>query len=494
MDDRTILESPPSPPLRLRIKQGTGWSQETVFTHSFRIGRSSECEVQLSERAVSRFHAEVKLEEGQWSIIDLQSANGTYLNGRRIQTTLLPPSGRIELGLGGPILWMAVGEGVPASDAPDVSPQAEEETGSVTQIIQKYLQPSKEKGKEGEHTKRMRLAFERVKKQRSRKYQVAIAIAVLLFIGSGTIAVHQYRKIQELKGTASEIFYSMKQLELQIAQLEEMISTTANARQMEDIIAKRQQIRNLELSYDRFIDQIGIYQTGMSEQDRAVFRIARLFGECEAAMPQEFLAEVKKYIQKWKTTDRLVTSLRRAEEHGYTFTVANTLVGRNLPAQFFFLALQESGFNPEAVGPKTRFGYAKGIWQFMPPTAEEYGLRPGPLKLVGRYDPLDERYHFEKATEAAARYLKRLYTTDAQASGLLVMASYNWGEGNVIKIIRQMPENPKERNFWKLLKGHKIPQETYDYVFYIVSAAVIADNPRLFGFEFKNPLPEFARY
>jgi membrane-bound lytic murein transglycosylase D len=491
MDDRTVIESSPPPTLHLRIKQGTGWSQEMVFTLSFRIGRSPECEVHVAERAVSKFHAEVKPESGQWFIKDLQSANGIYLNGARVQHIALPPSGRIELGQGGPILWMAIDQGAAAPETPSQG-SAEDEPGSVTEIVRRYSTPSTQE--EGERTKLMRDAFERVKKHGSRKYQAIIAIVVVLLIGSGTVAVQQYRKIQELKTTASEIFYSMKQLELQIAQLEEMISTTADAKQMADIIAKRQQIRNLELNYDRFIDQIGIYQAGMSEQDRAVFRVARLFGECEASMPPEFLTEVKKYINKWKTTDRLTTSLRRASDLGYTFAVANSLVARNLPPQFFFLALQESGFNPEAVGPKTRFGYAKGIWQFMSPTAEQYGLRPGPLKLVGRYDPLDERYHFEKATEAAARYLKRLYTTDAQASGLLVMASYNWGEGNVIKIIRQMPENPKERNFWKLLQGHKIPQETYDYVFYIVSAAVIADNPKLFGFEFNNPLPEFARY
>ena len=33
-----------------------------------------------------------------------------------------------------------------------------------------------------------------------------------------------------------------------------------------------------------------------------------------------------------------------------------------------------------------------------------------------------------------------------------------------------------------------MPDQTYDYVFYIVSAAVIGENPRLFGFQFDNPL------
>jgi hypothetical protein len=70
------------------------------------------------------------------------------------------------------------------------------------------------------------------------------------------------------------------------------------------------------------------------------------------------------------------------------------------------------------------------------------------------------------------------------------MASYNWGEGRVIRLIKGMPSNPRDRNFWQLLAKYRkeIPQETYDYVFYIVSAAVIGENPRLFGFGFDNPL------
>ena len=51
-----------------------------------------------------------------------------------------------------------------------------------------------------------------------------------------------------------------------------------------------------------------------------------------------------------------------------------------------------------------------------------------------------------------------------------------------------MPENPRERNFWELLRHHRIPKETYDYVFYIFSAAVICENPGMFGFAFDNPL------
>jgi hypothetical protein len=130
------------------------------------------------------------------------------------------------------------------------------------------------------------------------------------------------------------------------------------------------------------------------------------------------------------------------------------------------------------------------MWQFIPETAVKYGLRIGPLADFRRPDPMDDRHNWEKATTAAARYLKYIYSTDAQASGLLVIASYNWGEHRVIPIIRSMPANPRERNFWRLLTDYrgKLPQETYDYVYYIFSAAVIGENPRIFGFDFESPL------
>jgi hypothetical protein len=70
------------------------------------------------------------------------------------------------------------------------------------------------------------------------------------------------------------------------------------------------------------------------------------------------------------------------------------------------------------------------------------------------------------------------------------MACYNWGEDYVLPLVRKLPANPKDRNFWRLLStyGGELPQETHDYVLYIVSAAVIGENPRLFGFDFDNSL------
>ena len=207
-------------------------------------------------------------------------------------------------------------------------------------------------------------------------------------------------------------------------------------------------------------------------------------------MPKDFEAEIDRYIKFWQQTDRLASAIRKAKASNYIKPITDELLAEGLPPQFFYLALQESGFDPYSSGPQTVKGIAKGMWQFIPETAIKYGLHLGPLVDLRRPDPGDERDHFDKETKAAVRYLKDLYDTDAQASGLLVMACYNWGEGRVLPLVREMPDNPRDRNFWRLLAKYKarIPQQTYDYVFYIASAAVIGEDPHRFGFDFDNPL------
>jgi membrane-bound lytic murein transglycosylase D len=244
----------------------------------------------------------------------------------------------------------------------------------------------------------------------------------------------------------------------------------------------------LDAAYDEYLSGLKVYGRTLTEEEKLILRVTRLFGECELIVPREYLDEVTRYIRRWQSTPRFMRGIRLAQDRGYVRTIAEEFISQNLPPQFFYLALQESDFNPLASGPPTRFGYAKGMWQFIPSTGRQYGLAIGPLEKVPQPDPADERFDWAKATRAATRYIKDIYATDAQASGLLVMASYNWGERRVVERLREMPKHPRERNFWKLLERHRIPAETYTYVFSIVSAAVIGENPRMFGFPIDNPL------
>jgi membrane-bound lytic murein transglycosylase D len=487
-----------APAVIVKVIRGKAQEEEKRFTGTFLVGRTKECDLQISESCVSRSHAQLFLDGQKWRLKDLGSANGTFLNGARIQDAELPDQARIELGTGGPLLELTIEPPAP----PPQPPKAEETLSSTrdfaseTQIIKHYFD---KKGSEdvGEQTLMFRRAFNRAHKKKSKKYLYVIGAVVgvaivILCITAGVIHHQkqviflQKQKLDSMRKTAENIYYAMKSLEVQIGQLEDIVIMNAKADQIRDLLEKRKQLAEMSKQYDNFVSEIGVYKKTPVEK-QVIFKMARVFGECDVNVPEGFVQEVRRYIGIWKSTGLLKDALNRAESRGYTPVIIKAMKENNLPPHFLYLALRESDFNPKAVGRYTRYGYAKGMWQFIPETAQHYGLRIGPLYQQGVYDPYDERFQFEKATMAAARYIRDINNTEAQASGLLAMASYNWGENNIREIIKRMPENPRDRNFWRLLKIAKIPKETYDYVFSIFSAAVICENPRLFGFDFDAP-------
>jgi membrane-bound lytic murein transglycosylase D len=106
----------------------------------------------------------------------------------------------------------------------------------------------------------------------------------------------------------------------------------------------------------------------------------------------------------------------------------------NMPDELKYLSLIESGLNPKAISRSK----AVGLWQFMKVTAKiDMGLR------IDEY--VDERMHIEKSTDAACRYLKRLY--NAFGDWELALASYNTGPGNVRRAIRRAGNIT---NYWQL--------------------------------------------
>jgi soluble lytic murein transglycosylase-like protein len=462
------------------------------FSRSFHIGREHDCGVRIEDGRVSRKHVLVSFDHGRWQVSDQQSGNGVYVNGRRVEAIPVDPIVSIRLGPEGPMLTIEV-EGA-AAHTPRPSAPPPPARGGETMLLESYVERyfGTATGDEpiGGRTMMIRKAFSRVQKKQRRLYTMIVSVAILAAVAAGAYAYYSHRKLAQQKEIAEELFYTMKALDVNIANLERLVATSGSDDAKKQVAEYLQRRRQLERNYDQFLGGLRFSDHTLTPQEQAILRVTRLFGECEMAAPPEYLAEVSRYIRMWQSSGRYADAVLRAQQLGYPKKIAQAFQGQNLPAQFFYLALQESGFNDSAVGPPTRMGFAKGMWQFVPDTAKRYGLTVGPLAAYARPDPSDDRHKWEKATDAAARYIKDIYSTDAQASGLLVMASYNWGEGRVIRMLRAMPPNPRDRNFWKVLALHRdqVPKETYDYVLWIVSAAAIGENPKLFGFAFDNPL------
>ncbi|MGZ8544212.1 MAG: lytic transglycosylase domain-containing protein [Flavisolibacter sp.] len=163
------------------------------------------------------------------------------------------------------------------------------------------------------------------------------------------------------------------------------------------------------------------------------------------AAPQISLNKnVSRYVKDFMKREKefLVKMESRSQNH-FDF-MDSVFMHYGLPVELKYLAIVESQLNTKAV---SKVG-AKGLWQFMPATARELGLK------VTKYN--DERVHANKSTVAAARYLKRLH--NMFGDWLLVLAAYNGGPGTVFKAIK----NSGSRNFWAL-QNH-LPAETRGHV------------------------------
>lgn len=62
------------------------------------IGREEGNAIRLNDDRVSRFHAKVQEDQGQLVLTDLDSTNGTRVNGETVQLRILRPGDRINVG------------------------------------------------------------------------------------------------------------------------------------------------------------------------------------------------------------------------------------------------------------------------------------------------------------------------------------------------------------------------------------------------------------
>ena len=216
----------------------------------------------------------------------------------------------------------------------------------------------------------------------------------------------------------------------------------------------------------------------MSDESDGNFRLERLPGDRPKStrdfdIPIVINARVEQFIQYFQTTGRKIFTNWLARSERYIPFMRNLLKENGLPEDLVYMALIESGFNPNAYSRRK----ASGPWQFIYLTGKRYGLRANWW--------VDERRDPEKSTIAAAKYLKDLY--DMFECWYLAAAGFNAGERKIANAMKRY----RTEDFWELTKYRYLKRETKDYVPQMIAAALVAKDPEKYGFvgiEYLEPL------
>ncbi len=159
----------------------------------------------------------------------------------------------------------------------------------------------------------------------------------------------------------------------------------------------------------------------------------------------------------------LVYGFKRAGR--YKPMISKILAEEGVPQELIYLAQAESGFSPRAVS----YMAAAGMWQFITFRGREYGLNQSQWH--------DDRLDPEKATRAAAKHLRDLFTQ--LGDWHLALAAYNCGPMCVDSAVRRTGY----ADYWQLRARNALPRETANYVPIILAMTIIAKNPKIYGLE-----------
>ncbi len=162
------------------------------------------------------------------------------------------------------------------------------------------------------------------------------------------------------------------------------------------------------------------------------------------------------------------TSLLMLKRSGRYFPqIVPLLREQGIPEDLKYLCVIESNLDPKAYS----VAGAAGLWQFTKATARDFGLEVG--------TEVDERYNTEKETLAACEFLRRAYAR--YGDWATAAASYNCGMAGMSARLSEQHQN-SSFDLW-------LPEETTRYVYRILAAKLLFEDPSAFGFTVPEPYP-----
>jgi len=189
----------------------------------------------------------------------------------------------------------------------------------------------------------------------------------------------------------------------------------------------------------------------------------RIRVELTLKIPEDQIVATSLYRERLYKNQSAVNRISKSGQR-YLYHTLSRAEELGLPVELALLPFVESEFDPYA---KSVDG-ATGIWQFMPATGKEWGLKTN-WWYDGKKDVL-------ASTEAALQFLTYL-NEKFDGDWLLAMAAYNTGPTRVNRAIRKNKRQDKPTRFWDL----DLPKETTAYVPKLLVLCELIKDPDAFG-------------
>ncbi|HJQ65431.1 MAG TPA: transglycosylase SLT domain-containing protein [Gemmatimonadales bacterium] len=467
-----------------------------------RLGTGHDCELRFDagrEPRVAPYHAAVVLKDGTYYLLDLDSPGGVRLNGKKVSKAELRTGDKIRLGAtGGPEAQVEIvidSNYDPAQDAAEITKVLQaagggaggvrvSATGQIFALTAQRI--AEERQKAGGVRSRKTMDYiatavgevsEAVKTHTKRRWVKVVgivsgvALAVIAIMGIVIYAQHrQIAKLLDAKGRFDAQIHQIQQQmqseqdSTRLALLEQRyLDATSNAERTLADLARADRAKAVEAA------------NAGDELDREIRTILRQFDAETYAVPPIFKQRLQYHIDQLLKAN-IATREVYQRKMRYWPIVSREFRTLELPDVMGYVAWTESRFNPTARNPSG----ARGMWQMMPITARQYGLR-----VDGK---VDDRTDVNKQTRAAARHLANLLAEFGEDAFMLAMASYNRGENGVRAVLHKIAQTPggykkQNRDFWHLYRMKLLPAETMEYVPKILAAAVVCSNPQRYGLE-----------
>lgn len=448
------------------------------------IGRSEDNLIKLNENEllVSNHHAILYIYPDNFYIQDINSRNGTYLNAKRISLNEITLNDVIGFGEKGPLMKLLCTTDDITRNDPDqqieiscLNDRSSLESVSVytTEIEHKILNNSINTD-ELSNLMHQSTLLEKI----LLKGNLSETQSNPLFSTYGAHLKNRYRMIIL---TCSIILLSFSAIVYLTIRFFRIKSTQGTISELQKVKKTNDSLK-IEPNHS---NQLDLFRSLFNASDYPpiykdtieffLYEILYGLGYTDYQIPPQMTEAVKRHLATYSQTRRSMTGRLLKRKELYFPMIQKIFAEKNIPSQLAYISMLESGFNPKALS----HAGARGLWQFMPHTAQKYGLKIDTFS--------DERIDPQKATYAAAEYLKDLIGIfGANSSIMLVMAAYNAGEKRIMDALRKIDDPIRNRDFWYIYQMGYLSEETNEYIPMILALMIIDNNREYFGFSNRN--------